>query len=194
MEKTYLAALPDETAILARARIEPEAFAEIYDHYFKRVYNYIRYRLDSIDATEELTSQVFESVLRKLNTYNADKAPFAAWIFAIVRNTVNDHYRRSRKTGRWLSLEIVNHCFSPQPGPEEKTIQNENRAQLFTALASLEERERDIIALKYAFGLKNRSIAELTGISETNIGVILYRAMRKLRNSMESMEVDRERV
>lgn len=189
MEKTYLTALPNETSVLIRAGVEPEAFANIYDHYYKQIFNYMRYRIENAEVADELTSQVFELVLKKFNTYCPQKAPFAVWIFAIARNVVNDHYRRSKKNKAWLPLEFISRYSSPQPGPEETTVQNEDRDRLSNALASLEERERDIVALKFNAGLKNRSIAEMTGISESNVGVILYRAMRKLRNKLETLEV-----
>ncbi|MDT3702970.1 MAG: sigma-70 family RNA polymerase sigma factor [Thermincola sp.] len=51
---------------------------------------------------------------------------------------------------------------------------------------SPEERERNIIALKFKAGLTNRHIAELIGLSESNVGVILYRAIRQLRSILKS--------
>jgi RNA polymerase sigma-70 factor (ECF subfamily) len=40
-----LTTLPNETAVIAQARDEPAAFAAVYDHYFPRIYNYVRYRI-----------------------------------------------------------------------------------------------------------------------------------------------------
>ncbi len=62
---------------------------------------------------------------------------------------------------------------------------------MLTAVAGLKERERDLIGLKFAGGLTNRRIAELTGLSESNVGIILYRTIRKLRTELKAMGVER---
>lgn len=67
-------------------------------------------------------------------------------------------------------------------------MHNETRAELLAAVARLSDRERDLIALKFAAGLTNRRIAELTGLSESNLGVILYRAVPRLRAEMSAKE------
>lgn len=174
------AALPNETILVARAAAEPAAFAALYDHYFPRVYNYVRYRVGSREIADDLVAEVFERVLSRIGTYQPDRAPFAAWLFAIAHNVVNDHLRAQRRR-RWLSLDALREWASGQPQPEEATIHNETRTELLSALGCLDERERDLIALKFAAGLTNRRIAELVNLSESNVGVILYRAVRRLR-------------
>lgn len=56
-----------------------------------------------------------------------------------------------------------------------------NVARLTTLMAKLPERDRELIALKYGGGLTNRTIATLTGLSESNVGTILHRAVQALR-------------
>jgi len=120
--------------------------------------------------------------------YRPERAPFAAWLFAIVRNAVNDHLRAKRRR-RWLSLEVLRDRASAGPQPEEVAIHGETRAELLAAVARLSDRERDLIALKFAAGLTNRRIAKLTGLSESNVGVILYRAMQRVRAELSAQGV-----
>ena len=54
-------------------------------------------------------------------------------------------------------------------------------ARLSALLTHLEARERELVALKYGAGLTNRAIAELTGLSESNVGTILHRVVTRLR-------------
>ena len=63
---------------------------------------------------------------------------------------------------------------------------NETQQKLLNALTTLSRRESDIIALKFWSGFSNREIAKITGISESNTGVILFRAMQRLRIILES--------
>ena len=183
--------LPNELALVARATAEPAAFAAIYDHYFPRVYNYVRYRVGDAETADDLTAQVFERALANIGSYRPKRAPFAAWLSAIARNTVSDHLR-AQKRRRWLSLQVLRDRASAEPQPEEAVIHNETCAELLAAVARLSDRERDLIALKFAAGLTNRRIAELTGLSQSNVGVILYRAVRRLRVELSTKEGDHE--
>jgi RNA polymerase sigma-70 factor (ECF subfamily) len=182
-----VAVLANESALVARATAEPAAFAAIYDHYFSRVYNYVRYRVGDTEMTDDITAQVFERVLVNVGRYCPERAPFAAWLFAIARNAVNDHFRAQKRL-RWLSLDALRDRASVEPRPEEVVIHAETRAELLAAVARLSDREQDLIALKFAAGLTNRRIAEMTGLSQSNVGVILYRAVRRLRAKLSAKE------
>ena len=184
------AILPDEAALVARASVEPAAFAAIYDHYFPRVYTYVRYRVVDPTSADDITALIFERLLTHLGRYRPERAPFAGWLFAIARNAVNDHLRAQRRR-RWLSLEALRDRSSPQPPMEAAVIADETRAKLLAAVARLGSRERDLIALKFAAGLTNRRIAQLTGLSESNVGVILYRTVRRLRATLSAEETHR---
>lgn len=184
-------ALPNEKELLARATTKPEAFSAIYDHYFPRVFNYAFYRVNDASAADDITAQVFERTLRKLESYNSERAPFAAWLFAIARNTVNQYLRTQRRR-RWISLDFLYGRKTDDPNPEETLVLGESHTELVTAVESLSNRERDIIALKFVAGLTNRRIASITGLSESNVSVILYRSLRKLRTKLSNRELDHE--
>lgn len=181
-----LTAFPRDKAFL-QEKAQNEALIDIFDKNYQRVFNYMSYRLSSLHEAEELTSQVFEHVLRKIDQFNPALAPFEAWLFAIARNIVNDHYRL-KKRWSWLPLDNIKNLVSRQPDPEETALQNEEQRKLLAAMASLNERERNLVALKFASGLKNREIAKLTGLSESHVGVLLYRSLHRLREQLEGKE------
>ena len=52
-------------------------------------------------------------------------------------------------------------------------------------LRAFPDRDREVIALKFGAGLNNREIARVTGISESNVGTLLYRAVGRLRKEMQ---------
>jgi RNA polymerase sigma-70 factor (ECF subfamily) len=179
--------LPPDDELVDWARRSAEGFAALYDCYAPRVYTYIRYRVDDIPTAEDLTAQAFEQVLVHLPRFRPEKAPFGAWLFGIVRHTVS-HYRRVQKRQHWLSLDMLLHRASDAPVPEAEAISNETHRQLLHAVAGLSERERDLIALKFAGEMSNRQIARLTGLSESNVGVVLYRSLRRLRSMLDEQE------
>ncbi len=174
------ATLVGELAIVARATVEPAAFTDLYDHYFPRVWNYVRYRVESSPVADDITSEVFRRAVDKLRTFDPDRAPFAAWLFGIGRNAVTDHHR-SRSRRKSVPLEALGDWADASPQPAEIAESNETRQELLVAIAELTERERDVLGMKFGARFTNRQIAGATGLSDSNVGVIIYRAVRQLK-------------
>lgn len=163
------------------------SFTALYDAYFSRVYNYVRYRCTDADTADDLTAIIFEKALLHFHRYQPDRAPFGAWLFSIARNIVNEHLRgiRNHKSS---SIEVLVNQPTLDELPETNLISAETARELLMALNTLDERERDLISLKFAARLTNRRIAEISGLSETNVGVILYRSLKKLRAQLETRD------
>ncbi|MFP3387355.1 sigma-70 family RNA polymerase sigma factor [Brevibacillus sp. SIMBA_040] len=161
-----------------------QRFTEIYDAYYKRVYKYICYRINNHYAAEEICSHVFEVVISKYKSFSPQRSNFEVWLFAIARNAVTDYFR-SQKKRMTFSLDTILDLFQPKSSPEEIVIRDDSHEELFKALAKLSDKERHIIAMKYAAGLKNAEIADLLGVSGSNIGVVLYRCLKKLQKELE---------
>ena len=182
----------EETSLIALANDQDDhIFIELYNGYFPRVYNYVHYRVNDFHDADDITSQIFTKLFTKLKNYRPEKAPFSAWVFGIARNTITDYYRHLSRNPS-TPLEETGDFMDSRPSPDEAVAADEMRQQLHRALASLSQREREIIALKFWSGFSNRDIAGLMGISESNTGVILFRAMRRLRLILESqgMSID----
>lgn len=157
-------------------------FEELYDKFFQRVYNYIRYRVLARDAADDLVSAVFEKVLDKFDAFEQGK-PVEPWLFAIARNTLNDYYRRRAVRGG-LSIDGFEERIASGESVERAAVRSEENALLLAAMSALSEAERELIALKYALDLSAREMAAQTGLSESNVGVTLFRAMKKLRDRL----------
>lgn len=179
--------IPNEQALVARAKADPAAFAAIYDHYYPRIFNYTMMRLGDPDAANDVTAQVFEKVLRMLDRYRSDRGEFGGWIFTIARNEVNSH-QRAAKRRRWLPLASIDDLPGREPGPEAVAAMREEHARLLAAVRTLAAHEQEILALKFGAELTNRQIARLVGRSESNVGVIVYRGLRMLRKALEERE------
>ena len=162
------------------------AFAGVFDGFFRRVFTYIRYRCNEDALADDLTAQTFERAMARIGDYDPERGPFAAWLFGIARNAVNDHFRAKRRFP-WLPLDLFQQNAAPDPDPEASLIGQETEAELVAALEKLDRRERDVLGLKFAGELTNREIAKLTGLKESNVGVIVYRAIQKLRRMMDKI-------
>lgn len=168
----------------SKSSIDAVAFKEIYEAYYKRVYNYVSYRINNHHDTADLVSQVFERAMHKYGSYDPEGSVFEAWLIGIARNTVTDYFRAQKKNFN-ISLDSVIDFISGKSQPEEVVVINESNASLIKALAKLSGKERNIVAMKFAAELKNTDIARVMGISDSNVGVILFRSLKKLRRELE---------
>lgn len=166
-------------------RLTETRIREIYETYFKKVYNYISYRINNHSDVEDLVSQVFLKVIKSESTYNEQKGNLDAWIIGIAKNTVFDYLNQGRKIQQSDLTLYDNTLIDPSDQPETVHVKKEENRNLMTALNQLAPRERHIIALKYGADLTNADIAKVMVMSRSNVGVILYRSLRKLRNIME---------
>ncbi len=158
-----------------------ETFAGLYEEYLPRVYRYISYRITDVPTAEDLTSTVFEKALTKFRSYNPEKAAFSTWIFSIARNTLTDYFRVSRKR-QTVQLDDLAAAV-PAESPEDESDRNEELRMLNICLARLSGPEQEIISLKFGAEMTNRQIARELALTESNVAVIVYRAVRKLRDS-----------
>lgn len=166
---------------------DPQALAALFEAYASRVLLYMQYRCDDLPTAQDLAGQVFEQIVKSLPDYDPQRAPAAAWVFSIARHVAAGWLRR-QYLRKFLSWDDFFRHPSPGPGPEQTAIESEERRALRAALRELSGRERDLIALRFSSGLTNRQIAALTGLSESNVAVVLYRALRKLRERLALSE------
>jgi RNA polymerase sigma-70 factor (ECF subfamily) len=163
-------------ALWGSAATQPD-WEAVYAEQLPRIYNYFRYRLGNETVAEDLTSRTFEKAWRERHRYRRDFAGVATWLLRIARNTAVDHLRTSHE-----HEPLEEAADAPADGtPEEEAVIHSNFVRLIALVSALPERERELLALKYGAGATNRAIAEVTGVSESNVGTILHRTVQKLR-------------
>jgi RNA polymerase sigma-70 factor (ECF subfamily) len=170
------------TGVTCDENINAAVFESIFEAHYRRVYNFCAYRINNHDETEDLVSTVFEKVITKYGTYRPSAVPLEAWIITIAKNVVNDYFRQNKKRA-CIPLEFVNAAADGQP--EEILITRENNAVLMRALNTLNEKERTIVAMKFAASLKNTDIASIMSLGESNVGAIIHRSLKKMRRVLE---------
>ena len=159
-----------------------ELFGRLYEQYLLRIFQYVSYRVGDRTAAEDLTSDIFNKALTNFTKYDSEKAAFSTWIFSIARNTLIDYYRgRSRE--QKLQKETESEVLVSSTSPEDEASRSEEVHKLRECLSLLNTNEQELISLKFSGEMTNREISQITGLSESNVGTILCRAVRKLRDS-----------
>ena len=154
-------------------------FASLYRETVADVYAYVATLLGDRSAAEDVVAQAFERAYRKRHTFDPRRGSARAWVFGIARNAALDELRRRRRTVA-LVAEPAELAADDDPDLAAR------RATVRAALGRLEPRDREIVALKYHGGLTNAELAGLLGMSESNAGTRLHRAMTRLREACDA--------
>ena len=165
-----------------------EGFSTAYDDHVWDVYGFFGYRLRSREAAEDLTQMTFERALRAWDRFDPERASAKTWILAIAQNLLIDHFRRDR-TGQNEPLREGEAADLQLGGDEGLAADLGLSPELEVALATLGERERALIALRFGGDLTGPEIAELTDLSLANVQQILSRGLRKLRSELVATEL-----
>ena len=149
----------------------------LYQGYYSKVMGYIYSRIRNRADAEDICSDVFEKVQRKLPDFDPEKASVSTWIFTITRNTVIDHYRRSKPS------EELDENMSDGVELDENLLNNETLSELAGALRALPEELRDIIVLRYYDGKPLTEVAEIMGLSYGAVKLRHQSALVKIRKA-----------
>lgn len=170
-----------ERDLLARVKNDPEAFRSLYRHYFPRVYAYVAQRVGGAAEAEDVAAEIFLKVVSALNSFEyRGPGSFAAWLFRIALNQVNQFYRQQRQSGESLSLDALPDIHSDAPGPEHLLARKEMFTRLRALIATLPPRRQEIVRLKFYGGLRNQEIAAVLDLDERTVASNLSRALKDL--------------
>ncbi|MGE5072102.1 MAG: RNA polymerase sigma factor [Anaerolineae bacterium] len=177
--------LEDEKRLVDLAKSgDGEAFSQLYEAYFERVYRFIFFRVTDEQFAEDLASQVFLKAWENLHRYQP-KGPFLAWLYAIARNTVIDSYRTKKQT---VSLDEA----APIPTQDDKLddrMQLEFEVQaLQKAMQQLTQEQQEVITLKFIAEYDTAQIAKQMGKTEGAIRALQMRALQALARAMRRDE------
>jgi RNA polymerase sigma-70 factor (ECF subfamily) len=166
--------------VLRRTAGEQIDFESLYRTSRDDVYAYVAGMLRDRTTAEEVTATAFERALTRRSSYRAGRGSPRAWLFGIARNAAYDELRRRGRVEPRAEPEA-----RAQPDTESTADVAVRRVALAMALERLSREERELVALKFEAGLANRDIGTVLGISESNAGTRLSRAVAKLRTEME---------
>ncbi len=167
----------------------PGEFARWYREHRGTVFRYVRFRVASREAAEDVTSEVFMKALRSFARYDPSRASARTWLLRIARNAVTDHLRALRRRGSLhVSLDRVPDLVADIPSQEERVLRQERIERLLNGSRTLKSSDQEILSLRYGSGLSNREIAETMGISNNAVAVRLHRALRRLRAAVDAAE------
>ena len=148
---------------------------KIYRDFHGKVYGYIVSKINNQHNAEDLAADVFVKVYEKLDSFDDSKASLSTWIYTITRNTLTDYYRTRRV------FEEIPETMETDFSVEDDVCNAEMLENLARALETLDERERDIIILRFYSGKTLKEIAAQMDISYAYIKILQNNAFAKMK-------------
>jgi RNA polymerase sigma-70 factor (ECF subfamily) len=168
VEQTLTMAIDQQPAPAAAS------FEALYRASAEAIFAYVASLLRDRSAAEEVTAAAFERAFRKRRSFDPRRGTQRAWLFGIARNAALDELRRRKRAA----------TLTDEPAAEDAGTEDlERRATVRAALAGLDPRDRELIALKFHAGLGNAEIGAVLGISANNAGTRVHRALTRLREA-----------
>jgi RNA polymerase sigma-70 factor (ECF subfamily) len=183
--------MPEVAALLvAAAAGDQDAWRLIVGLYADRVFGLIRSQCGDAELAEEITQSTFCTVAAKLHEYE-EVGRFESWIFRIAMNRLRDEMRRRKRQASPMDEAPLATLAVVPPSAGAAAPTDPAMADLLrSAIASLNDADREIINLRHVGGLSFKQLAETLG---EPLGTLLarhHRALRKLREFLEERGFD----
>ena len=176
--------MQDEEKVVQRAQQnDPNAFAELYDEYFDKIYRYIALKIGDKEEAEDMTQQVFLKARQSISSFKWKGVPFSAWLYRIAHNLIVDYLRKSKKRPDTLPDETI---ITDNSGnnPEQLVEKRMDIEQVMEAARHLTEAQREVISLRFAGEMPIAQVAKIMGKSQGAIKALQHSAIVSLRKML----------
>jgi RNA polymerase sigma-70 factor (ECF subfamily) len=160
---------------------EPDDFEAAYRSNAPLIYRFMFWRTKDEMLSEDLTSNVFEKAWRTRKNFKGGSAK--AWLYRIAHTTLVDHWRKKKDFA--ADDVAISRVVSDIAELDQAYDLGAAIADMQKALARLPSEMRDVIECRFIKGLSAAEAARELGISEANVRVIQYRALKKLRGYLQ---------
>lgn len=167
-------------AAVKRARDgDHDALRLLYLRYADSVFAYVRSLIPDEHEAEDITQTVFARLSRRLQRYEPRRVPFGAWITTVAHNAAIDHLRAKRMVPCEQALD---------PETPHEDLSSDRLAAIRSALAALNQSQREVLVLRFVAGMGIKEVAEKLGRSEQAIDSLQHRARGRLRDELTRLE------
>jgi RNA polymerase sigma-70 factor, ECF subfamily len=184
--------LEREQSLVKKAQRDPAAFAELYDHYYPKIFGYALRRTASLEAAQDITSETFFKALKSLWRFRWRNISFSSWLFRIASNETTQYFRQAeyRKSASLEAMQEQGFEPASPDDPQGELIEAQEELdrrlefrKVQERIARLPARYQEVIALRYFEQKQLKEIAEILGKKEGTVKSLLHRAIEKLRET-----------
>ncbi len=173
---------------------DEQAFEELYNEYFTKLYRYILVRVGSSDEADDITQLVFVKFYKNLANWHDQGYEPSAYLYTIARSVIADYFRTKSRKGKKVesSDEVLAIIADQSQNLHAGVISNEEKVYLYQCLQQLPENYQEALLLRYIENLPSKEIAEIIGKSDVATRKLLSRAVAALAEIMQSQAKENE--
>ena len=162
---------------------DDNALGEIIGMYHDGISLYINNIVHNICIAEEIMQITFYKIAIKKPRYTA-KYSFKTWLFTIARNNALDHLRRNSRISDIPYDEAF--CMSDETDIELQYLKEEQRIEVNSAIKKLKTEYAQVLYLMYFEDFSTQEIANIMSKNKKQIGNLVFRAKKALKNELET--------
>ena len=161
-----------------------EQFLQVYDELADAIFRHCYFRVSDRERAKELTQEVFMKTWEYMAHGDSIKN-IKSFLYKVANNLIIDEYRKKKS----VSLdELRDSGFEPKVEVTREIESSLDAKGLLTVVEKLDIKHREVIIMRYIDDLSPKEIAEIVGESENNVSVRLHRAIKKIRDIMQTNE------
>lgn len=191
----------EEKKLIERAKKDPEALGQIFEKYYSPLLNYILKRTGILGIAQDIISEVFLIVVRKLWQFQWRNIPFSAWLYRIANNEIAYYFRKNKY--KTISLEVILEEENNEPvdpcNIEEEYKENERMIEthqefleIHKLLLELPLKYQEVLTLKYFDDKKIREISVILGKNDNTVKSLLKRGLSLLQEKAERVKIKQQ--
>jgi RNA polymerase sigma-70 factor (ECF subfamily) len=165
----------------ALGNLDSQAITAVYNQYFPEIFRYVRYRLDDDALAEDISSDVFCSLLKAIKEGRAPGVSLRGWLIGTARHMIIDTIRKKQ---RHPSEAISDELESTGDGPCEEVESRLASHALHKALIQLTEDQQQVLALRFGQGYSLEETAEVMRKHVNAVKALQFRALNALQRRM----------
>lgn len=156
---------------------ELDALGELFERHHGQLFGFLVKFTGQRTAAEDIAQNVFQRMLKYRHTYR-DDGSFTAWMYHLARRCAADHFRKASAAPHATDPFVLHDHADDAPHAGEHESKRDDHALLHTALARLDQGDREVLLLSR---FQELPFAEIAGILECSAGAAKVRAHRALQ-------------
>ena len=181
--------LEDGRLLALIAAGDHQAFREIYDRYYKRIYLYSYRLLGEGEGAKEVANEVMVEVWRGAKRFRGESKP-STWMFGIAVNKVRKEIRK--RPPHHEDLESADKKADEKMTQDNATYRSELREKMRLAINRLSQEHQEVLDMTYYQGLSIKEIAKVMGCPANTVKTRMFYARKRLGGILQEMGIGGE--
>lgn len=156
------------------------AVGELYDRYQPRIFRYIRFRVSTLQAAQDLTGELFLQMVNHLPDFRPMGVPFSAWLYRIAHNLV---IKQSQREDQQVAVPLVyaNNMSRNHDNPAYLVEEQLEKERLAHGLEKIDKNQREVIILRFIVGLSLKETAQMLEKTVAAVKTLQHRGILALQ-------------